>query len=188
MNLLPDVFRSHIKAGLVGGLVYVARHKSDGIIGLAAWFGPGAELYTTPEQCEAGFNKLMADIAEKDPDMQIWWTQYFLPKYGEFAKEALGGPEYKRDGWTLSMIGVKREYQRRGIGTEFIMLVEEKVRNEVEESARHMTVDTETDEALSFYLKVGFVERGRIEIEAEKKFNGSFRQVCLTKDVAAATS
>ena len=43
-DLLATQLCSIVRAGLVGGVVYVAETKQDGIVGTAVWFGPDQEL------------------------------------------------------------------------------------------------------------------------------------------------
>ena len=37
------------------------------------------------------------------------------------------GPDYKRSGWHLKMLGIASTYQRRGIGTALVKFVEDMV-------------------------------------------------------------
>ena len=65
-----------------------------------------------------------------------WWLQ-FLPQCDEFAAKALKdfGPDYKKSGWHLKMLGVSSEYQRKGVGSALVKYVEDMV------SPRHNVLD-----------------------------------------------
>lgn len=43
-ELLPSFFGCHFKAALIGGSVYVAETKENGIVGTAIWLGPGEAI------------------------------------------------------------------------------------------------------------------------------------------------
>lgn len=84
-----------VKAGLIGGYVYLAEDASGAAIGGTVWFGPGHELLDSfvcidipsfdvsmlicsysEEQHNAGFNKFMENLAKKEPSMTSWWMEY----------------------------------------------------------------------------------------------------------------
>ncbi|TDL30001.1 hypothetical protein BD410DRAFT_710196 [Rickenella mellea] len=179
-SLVPDVHRAQIKAGLIGGRVYVAEIDQVGIVGAAVWFGPGEELLSSPDQAAAGFNQFMGDLGSRDPEMPAWWMTSFLPNYGKFTSEALGDPKYKHNGWHLQLLGVEPKYQRHGVGTALIKYVKD---IDATSESKHLSVETETEGARQFYKQVGFIERGETTVESEKKLGGSCPMWCLSYDL-----
>lgn len=75
-DLLPMELESVIKAGLIGGAVYVAETSEDGAVGGAVWFGPGQELLEDEDQAAAGFNGFMETLGGRYPEMVPWWMDY----------------------------------------------------------------------------------------------------------------
>lgn len=45
--LVRDLHAAQIRAGLIGGLVYVAEVEGRGVAGAAVWFGPGQDLLSS---------------------------------------------------------------------------------------------------------------------------------------------
>jgi len=186
-SLVADLHRAQIKAGLVGGRVYVAEIEGVGIVGAAVSFGPGQELLGSPGQAEAGFNHFMEELGKNNPTMPAWWMSYFLPKYSAFTTEALGDSGFKHNGWQLQLLGVRSEYQRHGVGRALVGFIEAEARatEPALAASMKMSVETETEGALSFYKAVGFVERGKTTISGEEKSQcgASCPMWCLSKDL-----
>ncbi|KAI0345009.1 hypothetical protein BDW22DRAFT_1426721 [Trametopsis cervina] len=183
-ELLSDCNRAQIKAALVGGLVYVAETESGDAVGAAVWFGPGQELLESEGQSEQGFDQFMSDLGKAYPEMPAWWTDCFWPAYGAFNDKAYGGPEYKHSGWHLQLLGVRNDFQRRGIGSALVRFVEENVIANSPEGAKHMVVETETEDNLAFYKAIGFVVQGEILVEGEKKMSTTVPMWTLSKVLA----
>lgn len=184
-DLLLDLILSVVKAGLIGGEVCVAE-DARGFIGSIVWFGPSQDLLLSEEQCNAGFNQLMNKLSSRDPDMLTWWTEYFIPTSSKFTSEAYGSPQYRRDSWYLFMIGVRPSCQRRGVGTAMVEHTEAKIRDSVDftKESKRMTVGTDTHGALAFYTRLGFVEKGVMQLQSVAAMNEATPMWCLSKDVA----
>jgi len=187
-SLVPALHRAQIKAGLIGGKVYVAELESVGIIGAAVWFGPGEELFQSEDQTEAGFNQFMAELGSRDPDMPEWWSTYFLPKYNSFASESFKDPKYKLNGWHLQLIGVHSKYQKHGVGTALIKEIKHKGSKLEQGQSENlwMTLETQTADARRFYKGIGFVDRGEMSVKSEKKSNETCPFWCLSSDLGSS--
>jgi len=137
------------------------------IIADAMWYGPGQALLKAEGSAEAGFNKFMTALKEKDPEVATWWNTYYMGKYASFTDECLRGPEFKRDGWLLQVIGVLPEYQRHGIGSALVKCVEDQISSNPDAgpAERKISLETEMEGPRKFYQKVGFVEKGETIIE-----------------------
>jgi len=185
-ELLFNLELSVIKAGLIGGEVYVAEDVRGNIIGSTVWFGPGQDLLLSEEQSNAGFNQLMNKLASEDPDMLNWWKEYFIPSSTKFTTEAYGSPQYRLNSWYLFMIGVLPSCQRRGVGSAMIDHTEAKIKSspDASEETKRMTVGTETHAALAFYKRLGFIEKGVMELKSVAAMNETIPMWCLSKDIA----
>ena len=75
-DLLSVELEAVVRAGLVGGEVFVAETPEDGAIGATIWFGPGQELLEYEEQASVGFNKFMETLGGRYPEMVPWWMEY----------------------------------------------------------------------------------------------------------------
>ncbi|KAL1708966.1 hypothetical protein EV121DRAFT_253478 [Schizophyllum commune] len=148
-SLLPLLMRAQIKAGLIGGEVYVAGFGPDDISSAAVWFGPGQELLDSPEQGAAGFNEFMGSITE---GTRTWWTSKFFPFYGATTTEAFG-EGFKKANWHLQLLATEPRAQRKGLATALIKAVNRLAK----EKGKSLTVETETEGALKFYKGTGFV-------------------------------
>ncbi|KLO06032.1 acyl-CoA N-acyltransferase [Schizopora paradoxa] len=177
----PALQRAFAVDCLMGGHVYVV--ELDGkIIADAMWFGPGQGLMQAEGAAEAGFNKFMAALTEKDPDVAGWWGTYYVGKYSSFASDCLGGPEYKQDGWHLQVIAVHPEYQRHGIGRALIEKAEEEIKKNPEPKARRICLETEREGPYKFYEAMGFKDRGVATFEGHGDL-GSSPMWCFAKEI-----
>ncbi|EJD46603.1 hypothetical protein AURDEDRAFT_63241, partial [Auricularia subglabra TFB-10046 SS5] len=116
--------RSHICAALVdkAGEVHVAETRTQEIVGVAVWFGPGTTYLRTEAQRKAGWNQLYAQL---EPIYQDWWD-YFLPFYDQYTAGAFGDG-VKLNGYHLQVIGVIPVRQGQGVASSFFRVVEKKV-------------------------------------------------------------
>ncbi|KAL1688299.1 hypothetical protein GGG16DRAFT_116139 [Schizophyllum commune] len=154
ISILPLLMRAQIKAGLIGGEVYVAGFSHEDISSAAVWFGPGQEMLSSPEQGEAGFNDFMGAIGE---DTRNWWAAKFLPFYGATTTEAFG-EGFKKANWHLQLLATEPRSQSKGLASALVKRVDQLAR----EVGKALTVQTETEEALAFYKANGF------KLKAEK--------------------
>ncbi|KAL1688287.1 hypothetical protein GGG16DRAFT_94823 [Schizophyllum commune] len=152
ISLLPLLMRAQIKAGLIGGEVYVAGFGPDDISSAAVWFGPDQELLDSPEQGAAGFNEFMGSITE---GTRTWWTSKFFPFYGATTTEAFG-EGFKKANWHLQLLATEPRAQRKGLATALIK-AGPTLQLVAREKGKALTVETETEGALKFYKDTGFV-------------------------------
>ncbi|KAJ7808488.1 hypothetical protein B0H13DRAFT_2385837 [Mycena leptocephala] len=162
---------STVVAGLLGGEVYVAETNDavKKIIGCAVWFGPGNTLYDTPEQQQHALGPLMATF---NANLQKWWGEVFLPKYGAFVNSALVnsalGTGVKHNSWHLQTLGVDPEYQQQGAATLLVNAIVEKARR----TGARLCAEVDTDLRLEVFSKIGF--------EMMPKGNGGKDDCCET--------
>ncbi|TFY66314.1 hypothetical protein EVG20_g4770 [Dentipellis fragilis] len=168
-NLADPFFRSIIRAGALAGAVYIATDKTDRILAVGVWFGPGQELYSTAEQHELGFNDLFAGLS---PDTQEWWTKTYGPVLDKFLKEALG--EKKLESWYANLIVTDPAWQRRGLATALVDAVYQRAISD--KTVLALCAGNETNGIV--YRKMGFEEKGRLDMSSS---HGSFPTICLTK-------
>ncbi|KAJ7191856.1 hypothetical protein GGX14DRAFT_32079 [Mycena pura] len=138
---------STVRAGLLGGEVYVAETKDADkkIVGCAVWFGPGDALFDTPEQQQQALGPLT------HANLQKWWGEEFLPQYYRFVDCALGAG-VKHKSWHLQTLGVDPEYQRQGVATRLVNAIVEKARP----SGTPLCLEVETELNLKIYSRMGF--------------------------------
>ncbi|KAG1793513.1 uncharacterized protein HD556DRAFT_1374396 [Suillus plorans] len=140
-SLEGPLFRAMIRACLLAGRVYTAIVISTGAIaGLALWFPPGKALWQNDAQRNLGFNQFLESLS---PKTREWWIDTVssyrfslflqlmsLSQYGSalapFIKTALS-PHTVESSWYLNCICVDPKYQRQGIATNLIKMVEQKV-------------------------------------------------------------
>ncbi|KAJ6609541.1 hypothetical protein B0H10DRAFT_2438495 [Mycena sp. CBHHK59/15] len=141
---------STVVAGLLGGEVYVAETNDadKNIIGCAVWFGPGHTLYDTPEQQQQALGPLMASF---DANLQKWWGEVFLPKYGTFVDSALRAG-VKHNSWHLQTLGVDPEYRQQGAATLLVNVIVEKASL----TGALLCAEVDTELHLEIFSRIGF--------------------------------
>jgi len=182
-DLAPCIHRAFLIDFLVGGHVYVAELDDGKMIASAMWSGPGEALRKEELSAQEGFSTFMTTLVQKYPDVAKWWTEYYFEKYASFTKGCLNGPEFKRDGWALQIIGILPEYQSYGIGTALIKAVEDQILSNPNAgpAERKVSLETENERARKFYQKIGFTERGETTIEGHGSL-GNCPMWCFAKE------
>jgi len=87
-----------------------------------------------------------------------------LERYESFTTASLSaalGDIGKLDNWHLQVLGVVPQHQRKGLGTALIRPIALKAR----EKGLSLIVETETEDAVVFYVTVGFLGYGKTVIE-----------------------
>ncbi|KAK7064602.1 N-acetyltransferase domain-containing protein [Favolaschia claudopus] len=86
LSLLDGFFRASIRAGTMGGGVYVATEESDHNIirGMALWDDQQRELH--------------AFISKLSPEAQEWHRKTYVPEFANLTEKLLG-PRGKIDSW-----------------------------------------------------------------------------------------
>ncbi|KAG2046840.1 hypothetical protein BDR06DRAFT_898480 [Suillus hirtellus] len=124
-SLEGPLFRAMIRACLLAGRVYTAVVIDTGAIaGLALWFPPGKALWQNDAQKNLGFNQFLESLS---PKTREWWINTYGSALAPFIKTALS-PHTVESSWYLNCICVDPKYQRQGIATNLIKMVEQKVR------------------------------------------------------------
>ncbi|KAG2105165.1 hypothetical protein BD769DRAFT_1504586 [Suillus cothurnatus] len=141
-SLEGPLFRAMIRACQLAGRVYIATVIDTGAIaGLALWFPPGQVLWeksvaitagyvynfvhtvTSDAQRNLGFNQFLESLS---PKTREWWINTYGSALAPFITTALS-PHTVESSWYLNCICVDPKYQRQGIATNLIKMVEQKV-------------------------------------------------------------
>ncbi|KAJ7655417.1 hypothetical protein B0H17DRAFT_886530, partial [Mycena rosella] len=86
-SLVPEILGVYLKAGLIGGEVYLAKNAAREIIEVAIWFQPGQKSLGTTEQRAAGWEPLMGKLSKK---CRFWWTYLLEGLYDQLVENTLG--------------------------------------------------------------------------------------------------
>ncbi|TDL15382.1 hypothetical protein BD410DRAFT_732815, partial [Rickenella mellea] len=131
-NLCPQMYRAIVRATVVGGEMHVAVDATGDVVGTAAWFPPGSDLFSSEEQNAQGFTEFFELIQKVDPDLHSWWFSTLLPEHAAICAKYLGteedpeGKNFKMNNWNLFSFSVVPELRRRGIGTRLLKIGEDK--------------------------------------------------------------
>ncbi|KAJ7456560.1 hypothetical protein FB451DRAFT_1183726 [Mycena latifolia] len=128
VSLLGSFFSASIRAGALGGQIYIATEAADTTVirGMALWWGPGAEPFSTDEQRQ----ELHAFVSGLSPEAQEWHrtiaSRSAAPDHFAKLTEELLGPRGKLDSWYLSLLAVEPHHQRGGVARALIDAVRAK--------------------------------------------------------------
>ncbi|KLO11091.1 hypothetical protein SCHPADRAFT_488459 [Schizopora paradoxa] len=183
LELTSDFVSAIVKAGIVGGEVYVAEDNFGKIIGASVWFPPGHEFLDSEEQAKAGYNQFMEKLNNAHRDMLRWWTKYFGPLADEFVKKTFGDPHYGSKCWYLYLIGVQPVCQRRGVGTALVNDCEARIRarSTSDKLSSTIALGATTQRTFDFYQKRHFVEKGRFDVESVEELKETMTMRFYTK-------
>ncbi|KAJ7035561.1 hypothetical protein C8F04DRAFT_1097681 [Mycena alexandri] len=159
-----------LRAGAVGGEIWVAGFGPTDICAVAVWFGPGTDYLATEEQRAAGWNALQAKFT---PELQKWWLEYFIPRYDAWNTSCLGEGTKLRS-WYLHVLGTRPEDQRKGLSAALIQVIEFRAQAD----GVMMCLDTTNDPNVAFYRGRGFTVRDTISIVGS---GGETIMTCLSK-------
>ncbi|KAH6873671.1 acyl-CoA N-acyltransferase [Coprinopsis sp. MPI-PUGE-AT-0042] len=154
-----------VVAGSLGGEVYLAETKDNKkIIGVAVWFGPGREMFDSPDQQEQALGPLMGHFK---PELRAWWGEEFLPTYAKFNEDRIGAG-VKKNNWHLQTLATHPDYQRQGVARALI----ETVVRKASQMGHLICLETQTETNVGIYGRLGFKVAGEpIEITG---LTGSF--------------
>ncbi|KAG2124197.1 hypothetical protein DEU56DRAFT_39710 [Suillus clintonianus] len=151
-SLEGPLFRAMIRACQLAGKVYIATIIATGAIaGLALWFPPGQVLWENDAQRNLGLNQFLESLSPKTRD---WWINTYGSALAPFVKTALS-PHTIENCWYLNCICVDPKYQRQGIATNLIKMVEQEAM-----STSILALCTDTDENVAVYKALQFEYKG----------------------------
>lgn len=151
-SLEGPLFRAMIRACQLAGRVYTATVINTGAIaGLALWFPPGTALWQNDAQRNLGFNQFLESLSLQTRE---WWNNTYGPALAPFIKTALS-PHTVESSWYLNCICVDPKYQRQGIATNLIKMVEEKAM-----TTSILALCTDTDDNVAVYKAIHFQYKG----------------------------
>ncbi|KAJ7102362.1 hypothetical protein B0H15DRAFT_749953, partial [Mycena belliarum] len=124
LSLLGSFFNATIRAGTLGGEIHVATETADTSVirGMALWWGPGAEPFSTSIISRG------TTLAQHDRKwncgaevVRIWLTYQlqYRPEFADLTRKLLG-PQGKLDSWYLSLFAVAPQHQRQGVAAALI--------------------------------------------------------------------
>ncbi|TFK47277.1 hypothetical protein OE88DRAFT_788039 [Heliocybe sulcata] len=151
--------RSTLGAAALAGEIHLCHHQRAGLVGVAMWFPPGQELFSSQEQRDAGFTQLFQTFPEQ---LQQWWINNFLPTYAVVPVRALG-EGVKTSAWHLQMIGVLPEHQGKGAGSALVRPVLEKA----ESQGQNVCLETNVLRNVSLY------EHWGLSVQGEESFDST---------------
>ncbi|KAJ7614659.1 hypothetical protein DFH06DRAFT_920702, partial [Mycena polygramma] len=112
--------RAVVRAGLIGGEVWVAGFGPTDICAAAVWFGPGNDFLATEDQRAAGWSEAEAKFT---PELRKWWTDYFIPRASAWSRSLLGEGTMLNS-WQLELLGTSPEHQKKGLAAALIRAIE----------------------------------------------------------------
>ncbi|KAJ7089839.1 hypothetical protein B0H15DRAFT_273655 [Mycena belliarum] len=162
--------RAHMRAGAIGGELWVAGFGPTDISAVAVLFGPGSASLATEEQRAAGWNEVRSRFT---PELERWWSEYFEPRSAQWIEACLGkGTDYKS--WHLAGLATSPNHQHKGLATALLQAVNTRASSD----GTMIYLETTTDANIMFYKKHGFVVRGDISIIGS---GGDTTLTCLSK-------
>ncbi|KAJ6574644.1 hypothetical protein B0H19DRAFT_1342183 [Mycena capillaripes] len=142
-SLLGAFFGASIRAGVQGGEIFVATEAADSsmIRGMALWWGPGIEPFSTfpvktnVENCMLSYpnyrQRHKSGTAQSRVDLSLGISHpltfriQYRPDFANLT-ETLLGPQGKLDSWYLNLLAVDPEHQRLGVARALIDAVRRK--------------------------------------------------------------
>ncbi|KZV83802.1 hypothetical protein EXIGLDRAFT_842664 [Exidia glandulosa HHB12029] len=153
LHLSVNLWRGFIRAGLVGGEVYVAGVDSeDRVDGVAVWFAPGHGngFLETDEQLAVWQESFAQYLNE---DARKFWEEDFEAVCGVIIDNA-AGKEGHHSMWHLQLLGTRPSAQRQGVARALIDHIADKAKD------AGMRLETFTKVNVAVYEHLGFVHEG----------------------------
>ncbi|KAJ7770897.1 hypothetical protein DFH07DRAFT_259012 [Mycena maculata] len=151
LSLLDAFFGASIRAGALGGKLYVATEAADTSVirGMALWYGPGAESFSTEEERE----KLLVFTSRLSPEAQEWHRTVYRLGFRNLTEKLLGR-RGKLDSWYLTLLAVDPRHQRLGTARALIDAVR------VQANGSELTLAATNELNVGIYRRLGFRVRG----------------------------
>lgn len=170
-SLVGPLFRAMIRACELAGRVYIATVADTGAVaGLALWFAPGEVLWQDDAQKNLGFNQFLEALS---PKTREWWINTYGSALAPFITTALS-PHTVESSWYLNCICVDPKYQRQGIATNLIKVVEQKA-----STMSILALCTDTDDNVAVYKALHFQYKGEAPLPGPEDEYINVR--CFTK-------
>lgn len=148
---LVEMFTSTIKTTVAsGGLA----ETTPGIEAAAVWLPPGKEIGFL-SILRSGFDMIRFTMSLPSRDRKR--MSGILRQLGAKKKELMPEPT-----WHLVAIGVDPDHQAKGIGSALVLSGIRKA----DKTGSPMYLETETEENVAFYEKLGFLTIEKIEVQA----------------------
>ncbi|KZV85408.1 hypothetical protein EXIGLDRAFT_726167 [Exidia glandulosa HHB12029] len=145
------LWRSFLKAGLVGGEVHVASIDSDTRTdGVAIWFAPNTDLGETPDQEAVWYEEYGKHM---NADATVFWNTSYEEACNQVLDRVLD-KEARSKMWHLQILGTRPSAQRRGIARALIEYMNDRTRD------TGIRLETCTALNVKIYTRLGFTNEG----------------------------
>ncbi|KAJ8473697.1 hypothetical protein ONZ45_g16205 [Pleurotus djamor] len=162
--------RAQMIAAAIAGKIVVAEDLADrSIIGVALWFPPGCTMFASEEQDRIAFQPFLKRCP---PSIQSWWNDHFLVEHPKSCQRMFGRHLLNK-AWQLELVAIAPGHQGQGIGSALVRDGQQRIAQR-----KLIYLDTQTEQNVKFYQRLGFVLRGRYEFNSSS--SGMFPLFCMT--------
>ncbi|KAJ8522891.1 hypothetical protein ONZ45_g602 [Pleurotus djamor] len=162
--------RAQMIAAAIAGKIVVAEDLADrSIIGVALWFPPGSTMFASEEQDRIAFQPFLKRCP---PSIQSWWNDHFLVEHPKSCQRMFGRHLLNK-AWQLELVAIAPGHQGQGIGSALVRDGQQRIAQR-----KLIYLDTQTEQNVKFYQRLGFVLRGRYEFNSSS--SGMFPLFCMT--------
>ncbi|KAJ6519391.1 hypothetical protein C8R45DRAFT_1204575 [Mycena sanguinolenta] len=189
-SLLDGFFRASIRAGALGGDIHVATEGADSnmIRGMALWWGPGVEPFSTsvftsrhsqplkPGSSDDQRRELYSFVSRLSVEAQEWHRTTYRPEFANLTEKLLG-PQGKLDSWYLNLLAVDPNHRRQGVARALIDAVRTKA------TSSELVLAATNELSVDIYRRLGFSVRGSMIMSGPQ---GEFPVFVLSRSSADA--
>ncbi|TDL26890.1 hypothetical protein BD410DRAFT_835997 [Rickenella mellea] len=159
LSMVPEKWRSFVRAGVVGGEMYVAS-LSDRIeesCGFSVWYAPGQQFLGTEEQkTTTGFDVY---IKKFDEEFLQYWNTVVGPLTKGLVEKTVGS-EADAKMYHLQFLAVSPDSQRRGVAKALMGHMLQKT----DAMGVDTALETATESDVSIYERMGYVLKGQVTL------------------------
>ncbi|KAJ7275478.1 hypothetical protein B0H12DRAFT_262586 [Mycena haematopus] len=119
------------------------------IRGVALWWGPGVEPFSTEDQRR----ELHSFVSKLSPETQEWHNTIYRPEFANLTEKLLG-LRGKLDSWYLNLLAVDPNHRKLGVARALIDAVRGKA------TPAELTLAATNELNVSIYRRLGFGVRG----------------------------
>ncbi|KAH9895927.1 hypothetical protein C8Q73DRAFT_789723 [Cubamyces lactineus] len=157
---------------LISGELYTAKDENGELVGFVAWTPPGRETFDTPDQLEMGYIDFVKQL---DAESRKFQSRLFREELPTFVNESLGMENGEKDTYWCWYAMVRPDYQSKGIARALFNMVYEKAKT----TGATMALITNSRENVAKYGKLGFKERGEINVKSPW---GEWPYYCMARE------
>lgn len=178
-ELVVQLIRAELSDGFREGEVWVGETENR-IVGVAIWFPPGKQVFSTPEQRDAsGWTALQEKLSDR---CRAWWS-YFLDDFYAGLSETLLGQDVRLESYHLFLLGVHPAHQGKGVAHRLFSAIDDiAIPRGIAQ-----TVEATGKKARDVYIDVGFMSHGPLPFKYGPD-EQIVRMYCLIKRPETAAS